>query len=556
MTSAHSGPRTMWTSIATGFIIVAGALRLIGYFSQGQLYIDDARLALNIASRSWSDLTRPLDYGQVAPIPFLWLEKLATQIGGINDYALRAIPLLAGITVLYLLWRVGRRAFGDQSATLATCLGALSSILISYASAVKQYSSDALATLLLLWLVLDALRATDDRAVWWRLTVGGVTALWFSHPAVFVLAGAALALPAHAAVRATPNWQRRHAVTTIAWVSMFAAMYFLVYRTGERDPYLRGFWDWTFLSPGAPDFGARAWRAVRAMLVPPIWSGGTLLGTPLFLGGLTTVAFVTGLVAMFRTQGPSLALLCGSPYVAVLGAGMIGTYPPADRFLLFAAPLLFFIYGSALWWAATAFPPWARTPAVVATLVLLTLGSYPTALEEGLHPKRRRETKALLNTVEARAPRAPVYLFTPRISCTCSPWVLYTTDWSAPDTVRLRRFARNWADTRASPPAEGITPTSAEAVSFKSGRHRELIGAGAHIPYVPIAQSPEPDPEWVRRESDRIRGAANPIAWLWASEPFPESTIAALLHGIRARGGRLIFAGRVLGATAWEVEFP
>src|ERR1700752_1982493 len=82
MISAHSGSRAPWASSAIGLIIVGAALRLLGYCSQGELYIDDARLALNIASRSYGGLARPLDYGQVAPIPFLWLEKLATQIGG------------------------------------------------------------------------------------------------------------------------------------------------------------------------------------------------------------------------------------------------------------------------------------------------------------------------------------------------------------------------------------------------------------------------------------------------------------------------------------------
>jgi hypothetical protein len=549
--------RTAWASVATSLIVVGAGLRLLGLFSRGQLYIDDAHLALNIASRSLGDLTRPLDLGQAAPIPFLWLEKLMTQIGGVNEYALRALPLLASVAVLVLLWRVGRRAVGESAAVLATCLGAFSTFLISYANAVKQYSSDALVTLLVVWLVLDVWRAGHDRAAWRRLTVGGAAALWMSHPAVFVLAGATLALPARAGAHAGPTWWRRYALTITVWVSIFAAIYFPVYQAGEGNAFLNAVWDWTFLSPGAPDFGGRAWRAVRAMLVPPLWPGGTLLGTPLVLGGMTSLAFVAGLVAIYRSHGPSLVLLCAGPYIAVLGAAMIGRYPPADRFLLFAAPLLFFIYGSALWGAATAFPPPTRTPAVAAAMVLLTLWTYPTALEEGLHPQRRRETKALLRTVEARAPNAPVYLFTPRVSCVCSVWAFYTTDWNAPDTVRLRQFVGTWTGAVGTGSAAGgATPASAETISLEGRRHQELIGAGARIPYVPIARSPEPDPAWVDAESDRIRRAANPVAWLWVTELYPESTIAALLRGIRKRGGRLIFAGRVLGATAWEVEFP
>ena len=543
--SARLGPRTAWASVAASFIIVGAGLRLFSYFSHGQLFVDDARLALNIASRSFGELTRTLEYGQIAPIPFLWVERLMTRVGGVNEYALRAVPLFAGIAVLVLLWRVGRRAFGERPAAIATCLAAVSTFLMSYSSAVKQYSSDALVTLVLVWLVLDVLGAADNRAPWWRLAIGGAAAVWISHPAVFVLAGAAFALPARAAVRAVPNWRRRYALTMLAWIGVFVVAYFLFYQTVERDASLKEFWEPTFLSPGAPDFIERAWRAARAMLAPPlVWPGGTSV----LLGVLTSLAFLAGLISILRAQGPSLALLCAGPYVAVLGAAMVGAYPPADRFLLFAAPLLFFIYASALCWAVEAFPPRARGLALAAVLVLLTLWRYPAAVEQARHPVRRRETKTLLRTIEARAPDAPVYLLTPGVGCICSVWAFYTTDWNRPDTARLRWFAGS---------AQGTAPAGADAQSFEGARHPVLIGADTHIRYERgrIARSPEPDPGWVERESERIRRAANPVAWLWATESFPENVIAHLLHGIRQRGGRLIFASRVLGATAWEVEF-
>jgi hypothetical protein len=286
-----------------------------------------------------------------------------------------------------------------------------------------------------------------------------------------------------------------------------------------------------------------------------------------------SLAFVAGLVSILRAQGPSLAVFCAGPYAAVLGAALIGKYPPADRLLLFAAPLLFFIYASALCWATAAFAARVRTPALGTALVLLTLWRYPATLEQAIHPDRRRETKTLLRAIEARAPDAPVYLFTPGVSCICAVWAFYTTDWNAPDTVRLRRFADVWAGAIAAtdwnapatvrlrlfPPGwtGAVASGSAEEMSFQVGRHREIIGVGARIQYARggIARSPEPDREWVEGESDRIRRAANPFVWLWATELYPENAIADLLHGIRLRGGRLIFANRVLGATAWQIEF-
>jgi hypothetical protein len=399
------------------------------------------------------------------------------------------------------------------------------------------------------WLVLDVLRAGDTRAAWWRLAVGGATALWISHPAIFVLAGAALALPASPAVRTVPTWRRRYALTTLTWAGAFALIYVLVYQAGERDAYLRGFWEPTFLSPGAPDFLGRARSAVRATLEAPLLSpGGTPQVRALVLGGLASAAFLAGLLSIFRARGASLALLTAGPYVALLGAAMIGRYPVTDRLLLFAAPLLFLIYASALSWAAEALPARARGPGLAAALALLTLWRYPGLVDQGLHPQRQRATKTLLRAIEARAPIAPVYLLTPEFECVCSVWAFYTTDWSAPDTARLRWFART---TRAT------LDSSAPARSFDDGRRPDLIGAAARLQYGHGGRwwPPAPDAGWVERESERIRRGAHPVAWLWATERYPEAAIAYLLHGVRRRGGRLSFASRVPGASVWEIEF-
>ena len=281
-----------------------------------------------------------------------------TQIGGVNEYALRTLPLLAGIAVLALLWKVGRRALGEEGAVLATCLGAFTGLLASYATAVKQYSTDALVTLGLIWLVLDVLRDAGKPAAWWRLAIGGVAAMCCSQPAVFVIAGATLALPASPEVRGFPTWKRRFTLTTIAWAGAFALLYVLVYRAGQNDSYLRAFWEPTFLTPGAPEFLRRARGAARAILEAPlVWAVGAPPIPRLVFSGLTGAAFLVGLVSVFRTRGASLALLLAGPYVAVLGAAMVGKYPPADRLLIFAAPLLFLVYAAALAWAARVAPP-------------------------------------------------------------------------------------------------------------------------------------------------------------------------------------------------------
>jgi 4-amino-4-deoxy-L-arabinose transferase-like glycosyltransferase len=72
------------------------ALRAPLYLANPSLLLDEARVALNVASRSFAGLAQPLDYDQTAPVLFLWIAKAATLLGGVNEYSMRALPFVAG----------------------------------------------------------------------------------------------------------------------------------------------------------------------------------------------------------------------------------------------------------------------------------------------------------------------------------------------------------------------------------------------------------------------------------------------------------------------------
>ena len=80
----HSPPTTkqrqawlLWAALATG-----AGFRVLYYLSGRSLWIDEARLALNVAGRGYAGLLRPLDYDQAASPLFLWGEKFVTQLLG------------------------------------------------------------------------------------------------------------------------------------------------------------------------------------------------------------------------------------------------------------------------------------------------------------------------------------------------------------------------------------------------------------------------------------------------------------------------------------------
>jgi hypothetical protein len=91
-------------------VLIGAVLRSIQFFGATSLWFDELTSALNIQSRSFSQLaTQQLDYNQVAPVGFLFLEKISTLIFGENDLAFRFFPWLLSIISLPLFVLISKR---------------------------------------------------------------------------------------------------------------------------------------------------------------------------------------------------------------------------------------------------------------------------------------------------------------------------------------------------------------------------------------------------------------------------------------------------------------
>ena len=134
------------------------AMRLIQYLANRSLWADEAVLALNIVNRSYLELLQPLDYDQGAPIGFLMVEKLAVQILGNNEYALRLFPFVCGIGSLFLFYELGKKLIPKSAVIISLALFASLQYLVYYSAELKQYSSDVAIALFLYLLLLPLLQ--------------------------------------------------------------------------------------------------------------------------------------------------------------------------------------------------------------------------------------------------------------------------------------------------------------------------------------------------------------------------------------------------------------
>lgn len=87
----RSGAALFW-ALWSSSVLAGVLLRYVNFHAARSLWLDEAMLALNVAARSFPELLRPLDYNQIAPPLFLWIERLAVLAGGTSEKALRAWP--------------------------------------------------------------------------------------------------------------------------------------------------------------------------------------------------------------------------------------------------------------------------------------------------------------------------------------------------------------------------------------------------------------------------------------------------------------------------------
>lgn len=321
--------------IALSWVILGlGALlRLLSYLHNRALWLDEILLAWNIKEVSYSGLLKPLNSNQSSPIGFLMIEKLALQTLGDSEYALRLAPLLAGLLSLPLFFALARRCLPPAGTLIALCFFAASDKLVYYSSEVKQYSTDVAIGLMLLLFAVNI----HSKKMSWRdaATFGvlGATLIWFSHPAMFILAGVGTTLALHSAYKR--DWSRAAfiSIAGLMWMTSFWVSYRVILRDVAKSTDLTNFWS----SSGA--FMPLSIRSVSDAQ----WFVTAFFQTLRDPAGFSVPAvaglvFLIGCVSVITGKKYVVLLLSPIPFV-LLGSGL-HRYPFMDRLLLFIVPSL------------------------------------------------------------------------------------------------------------------------------------------------------------------------------------------------------------------------
>jgi 4-amino-4-deoxy-L-arabinose transferase-like glycosyltransferase len=529
-------------------VLVAGAAFRLAYFGLNpSLTVDDAMLSVNIVARSWAGLTHRLAFQQTAPLGFLWVLRASVLIGGVNEFALRAIPVLAGALLPYALWRLARRVLSAGAALLAAAFAALSPILIQYSISAKPYETDALATIAI---SLAGLAVLDNptRRRWAGLGAVGAVAICFSTPAVFILAGCWITL----VIAGRREWLPL-SLTAAAWAGLFALLYFTMLRREASSAYMQSFWDHRFFAPAALVTDPwRGWDIVKR-LPTQAFTGDTASQGGLLL---CWVAALAGLVQL-RRHGVARLLLLVAPFVVVFGASALRRYPVSPRLFVFAAPLVLLVVAAGAelaWERLNRGVPGLLVRALVAVwlavLVVLSLNI------SRLWAQPTREVVAALGPQQH--PGEPLYLYPGAVPA----WLYYATDWRDP------------ADTAQAAEIEAAERLDGNAFHNRLGRGRAVADTeGTHLVWMhhgrPVLlglstgiawregqwfSQEAPDTGWAEREAARIDAATDSTAWLMFANVYRRE-VFLLTHALAERRAVVVSSENNRGAMLYRVRF-
>lgn len=382
----------LWLLIALGIV-----LRLIQYLHDTSLWFDESRNALGIISLSVFKLVSPTPHQTLSlPIGFLMLEKLATQILGYSESALRLIPLFFGVASMFLFYKVARKYISAQAVPIAIALFAITQYLIELSSSVKPYAGDVAIALMLYTMI--SYSQSRNHYILRNITFGilGAVAVWISHPSVFILGGIGMTLAITCLIN--KEWQKIRGlfITFFLWIAGFL----MVYITYTR-PLMHNFTltndKIVWMKHGAfMPFPPLTLSDIQWFVDLPLRIFTTPAG--LVFTGIASLTFLTGCIIILKENKKHFFLLV-SPFILVLIASGLRLYVFSQSPILFLVPILFLFIAQ----GTEHIRKKISDPSKIAGIILVGLLFLHPAILTAYHvikPNAREEMKPVLTYIK------------------------------------------------------------------------------------------------------------------------------------------------------------
>lgn len=380
------------------FIVLGIFLRLYRYLSNSSLWVDEAKLALNIVNSSFFDLLGPLiNPPQFAPVGFVLSTKFLTVVFFENELTLRLIPLISAILSIFLFFSICKKLLDQKSLLIAVSFFSISEYLIQYSSEFKQYSSDVFFSLLLVYMALKIDEEADGSSKLMSiLTLGfiGMISLFFSFPAALILCATGCYLIYNLYKSGQNKFIFLVITAATVWFCAFLVNYKLfVIDSPAFDKGVHDFWQGGFLA--FPPSSAKDIRQYFE-IVKEVFGDNPL---KLFYPGLIFFGFISGCMSGSISKDRRFILIL-APIILTIILSVLGVYPIKGRMILFLSPFLIIFISVGF---SRIFEIVAKDAKAVAIVLIVIIFLQPAIYQvyRIITPKMGEEIKDVLNYYQA-----------------------------------------------------------------------------------------------------------------------------------------------------------
>lgn len=396
-------------------VVFGIALRVRHLLLNRPLWLDEAFIAVTVIQRPLHALfVLPLPYEQTPPPLFLLFVKVLAIAFGPSELVLRIVPFVSGCLSL-CLFPLLRHRHSKQCLVIGTWLLAVAYGGVYYSAELKQYSVEALLTVMYLLAGMSLLRQKYSKKSLFSLIFFAVVGPWIGFSAIFMMFGLLSGIIYKSFVEKKCV---SSATLTVCLVGMFSfmVMYVTYARPASSTQYRMDYWRECF-APLPLTFHAMAWYYERVGQVVGHFFGLTTTWKGIILATLAMV----GAGSSIRRDAP-WGIVLVIPFLGVLILSLLGRFPSHERLLVFLLPIVCLLIAEGALLSGLAVARVAlRGNAVPACLIFLLL--VPTVVRMIVDPSifERQEFKQIYEGVLARRTKEDtVFVFQ-----TATPALLY-----------------------------------------------------------------------------------------------------------------------------------
>jgi uncharacterized membrane protein len=183
--SSFAGRRT--AIVLASSMLVGFALRS-AFAGRSGLWRDEAQFLWIVRIPSLSEMSDFLWHHESHPPLFYLLMRAWLGLFGDSEAAAVALPIILGVVLIPVAYRVGHRVFSHRAGLIAAMFVAASPLLASYSGTVRPYSLLPLLCLLSIYWLWDGLSARSVRP--WAAHVIASLAMLMTHNWAWIVLGA------------------------------------------------------------------------------------------------------------------------------------------------------------------------------------------------------------------------------------------------------------------------------------------------------------------------------------------------------------------------------